>query len=313
MTGRPLEQWRAEGELVTLTIRGRALTVFRRLAGAPTGEVWTLLHGWPTTSWDWAAIAPAIERVHRTLAFDWPGLGASAKGDGVEYTIDALADAVIALWRHEGVGATRLVAHDVGTIVAEELLARDLEGRLDVEVESVTWLNGPLYPDLRKAPPWRVALLDRASNPVTATALDDDIFGASLAAAHHPSHQPSSETLGQHWVAFGGPDSTREMPRFLRSIPEWVGRADRFVEAIETTPVAQRFIWGDSDPISGRDQSARVQQRFGPGADLVSFDDCAHYPHIERPRDVAEEMLRPWHASPWVPRRAGELAEAAGT
>lgn len=84
------------------------------------------------------------------------------------------------------------------------------------------------------------------------------------------------------------------MPRFLRHIPERRERADRLVNAIETTSVAQRFIWGDSDPISGMAQSERIQQRFGPRVDLVSFADCSHYPHTERPDDVAREMLRPW-------------------
>jgi pimeloyl-ACP methyl ester carboxylesterase len=311
VTGRPLSDWRSEGALVSVPVRGRSLTVFRRLAGRPDGEVWTLLHGWPTTSWDWAAIAPELERSHRTLALDWPGLGASAKGDGVDYTIDAFADTVTALWHHDDVTATRIVAHDVGTIVAQELLARDLEGDLPVEVTSVTWLNGPLYPDLRDAPRWRVALLEAASNASSAATVDVDLFRAGLVAAHHPAHQPSPETLDQHWVAFGGVEGVREMPRFLRPIPRWVERSDRFVEAIETTTVPQRFIWGDSDPISGRDQSSRIQERFGPGADLVSIDDCAHYPHVERPGDVAREMLRPWGPSPWAPRRPGALAPDA--
>ncbi|MGE0297179.1 alpha/beta fold hydrolase [Pseudonocardia sp.] len=84
------------------------------------------------------------------------------------------------------------------------------------------------------------------------------------------------------------------MPRFLRYIPERYERTDRLVSAIETSRVAQRFIWGDSDPISGSAQSERIQQRFGPSVDLVSFADCSHYPHTERPDDVVQEMLRPW-------------------
>jgi pimeloyl-ACP methyl ester carboxylesterase len=270
------------------------MTVFRRLGGPPAGEVWTLLHGWPTTSWDWAVIAPTIERTHRTLQFDWPGLGASSKGDDIDYSIDALTETVIELWRHDGIAATRIVAHDVGTIVAQELLARDLEGRLDVDLVSVTWLNGSLYPDLCRPTPSQLALLDVVSGPAVAATIDADLYCADLAAAHDPAHRPSPATLAQHWIAFGGAASTREMPRFLRHIPERRERADRLVGAIETTGVAQRFIWGDSDPISGLAQSTRIQQRFGPRVDLVSFADCSHYPHTERPYDVAQEMLRPW-------------------
>lgn len=288
-----LSDWRKQGRLVPLAVQGRTVRVFRRLAGPPAGEVWTLLHGWPTTSWDWAVIAPSIERDHRTVLLDWPGIGASSKGEDVDYSIDALTDTVIALWHHDSITATRIVAHDVGALVAQELLARELEGRLDVHVVSVTWLNGSLYPDLYEPTSSQLSLWD-ASGPDVAAAINADRYCADLAAAHDPTHQPSPETLTQHWVAFGEAASAREMPRFLRHIPERRARAGRLVGAIETTPVAQRFIWGDSDPISGRTQSARIQQRFGPRVDLVSFADCAHYPHTERPADVAREMLRPW-------------------
>jgi pimeloyl-ACP methyl ester carboxylesterase len=290
----PLDRWRDEGEVVPLTVRGHTTSVFRRLGGPPDGEVWTLLHGWPTTSWDWAVVAPVIERRRRTLQLDWPGLGASAKGDDVDYSIDALTDTVIALWEHDGIEATRIVAHDVGTMVAQELLARDLEGRLDVELTSVTWLNGSLYPDLHQPTPSQLALLDTVSGPSVAAAIDADVYCAAVAAVHHPTHQPSASTLLQHWLAFGGADSAREMPRFLRHIPERHERAERLVDAFESTRVAQRFIWGDRDPISGAAQSERIVRRFGPRVDLVSIADCAHYPHTERPCDVLQEMLRPW-------------------
>jgi pimeloyl-ACP methyl ester carboxylesterase len=289
-----LTHWRSEGELVSVTVQGEAVTVFRRLGGPPAGEVWTLLHGWPTTSWDWAMIAPAIERRHRTLQLDWPGLGASSKGDGVDYSIDALTDTVIELWKHDHITATRIVAHGVGTIVAQELLARELEGRLDVDVVSVTWLNGSLYPDVACATDTQLALLDPMAGQTTAATIDAEWYCAALADAYDPAHRPSNATLAEHWIAFGGLESAREMPRFLRYIPERAERATRLVDAIETTRVAQRFIWGDSDPISGSAQSTRIQQRFGPRVDLVSFADCSHFPHTERPNDVVREMLRPW-------------------
>jgi pimeloyl-ACP methyl ester carboxylesterase len=291
---RPLSRWREEGGLVQLDVRGRTVSVFRRRGGPASGEVWTLLHGWPTTSWDWALIAPVIERAHRTIVPDWPGVGLSSKGDDVDYSIDALAETVIELWRHEGITSTRVVAHDVGTTVAQELLARHLEGRLDVDLLSVTWLNGSLYPDLHRPTRSQIALLDPATGPAVAAAIDADLFCARIAAVHDAAHQPSEATLAQHWIAFGGPESAREIPRFLRNLRDRHDRADRLVDAIETTRVSQRFIWGERDPIAGRQQSERILQRFGPSVDLVSFADCSHYPHTERPRDVVEEMLRPW-------------------
>jgi pimeloyl-ACP methyl ester carboxylesterase len=254
MTATSLADWRAEGDLVRLAVAGRPVTVFRRSAGPSTGEVWTLLHGWPTSSWDWAAITPTIERSHRTLIPDLPGVGEAPKGDGIDFSIDALAETVVALWRHERVSATRLVAHDVGATVAQELVARELEDRLEVDILSVTWLNGALYPDLHG--PSRSQLpFDLATDSAVPAVIDADVYCAGLTAVHHPTHQPTPHTLSQHWTAFGGNNCTRAIPRFLRFVHERQERAERLVRAIETTTVPQRFIWGDGDPIAGRAQS----------------------------------------------------------
>lgn len=294
VNGPTLAEWRRQGERVLLRVDGRDVTVFQRLAGGPGGATWTLLHGWPTTSWDWAQLALTLELGGRTLALDWPGLGASDKGEGVDYSIDALTDTMIALWHHQGITATRVVAHDVGTIVAQELLARDLEGLLDVTIESVTWLNGSVYPELYRPTDTQLALLDPSIGPGLAAVIDESAYTAGVASVHHPDHQPDSTTLAQHWEAFGGRDGTREMSRFLRYIPERNERAARLVHALETTAVSQRFIWGDADPVSGSAQSGRIRERFGPDVDLVAFADCSHYPHTERPDDVAHHLMRPW-------------------
>ena len=298
-----LDEWRREGERVQLAVGGALVSVFRRITGPPAGEIWTLLHGFPTTSWDWAPVASVVEAEHRTIALDWPGLGASDKGPGVDYSIDSLTDTLIALWRHDGVTATRVVAHDVGTIVAQELLARDLEGRLDAAITSVTWLNGSVYPDLYRPTDSQLALLDPNDGPRLAAGIDESSYTAGIASIHHPEHQPSAETLAQHWVAFGGRETALEMPRFLRYIPDRANRADRLIDAIERTEIPQRFIWGDHDAISGSAQSTEIRRRFGDDVDLVRFADCSHYPHTERPHDVAGELLRPWPAA--TPRSSG--------
>lgn len=288
-----LTDWHDQGARVSLSIAGSDVSVFRRLGG-DGAEVWTLLHGWPTSSWDWAPVSPAIEARHRTLSFDFPGLGASEKGDGVRYDIDALADTVIALWQHDGVSSTRLVAHDIGTIVAQELLARDLAGVLDVTIESVTWLNGSIYPDLYRPTDTQVALVDPESGPGLQAIIDEGLYTAGVASLHHPDHQPDAETLRQHWAAFEPNNGVGQMHRFVQYIPERASRADRLVDAIENTTVSQRFIWGLADEISGAAQVERIRERFGDDVDLVAYEDCSHYPHTERPADVAEELLRPW-------------------
>ena len=61
----------------------------------------TLLHGFPSSSYDWAKLAPALARRHALLLPDLLGFGASDKPAQHEYSIHEQADIVEALWVRE--------------------------------------------------------------------------------------------------------------------------------------------------------------------------------------------------------------------
>src|SRR5205807_10374106 len=97
-----------------------------------------------------------------------------------EYSIVEQADIVRALWAHEQITSTTLVAHDYGVSVAQELLAREREGALGVELRSVHFLNGGVYPDLHRAQPAQLALLDPEQGPQLSALLGEELFVQSL-------------------------------------------------------------------------------------------------------------------------------------
>ena len=107
--------------------------------GAP--ETMTLLHGFPSSSHDWARVAPALAERYALLMPDFLGFGASEKPAEHTYSLHEQADLVEALWRDAQIGTTGILAHDYAVSVTQELLARRSEGALDVELSSVR-LNG---------------------------------------------------------------------------------------------------------------------------------------------------------------------------
>ena len=95
------------------------------------GPALTLLHGFPSSSHDWAKVAPALAERHTLLMPDFLGFGASEKPADHRYTLHEQADLVEALWAARGRRARRrIVAHDYAVSVAQELLARRAEGAL---------------------------------------------------------------------------------------------------------------------------------------------------------------------------------------
>ena len=113
-----------------------------------------LVHGFPTSSWDWHAVWPALEARFRVVALDMLGYGLSDKPAGHDYSIFEQADLQEALLGRLGIGACHVLAHDYGDTVVQELLARRVEKKPGVGTfHSVCFLNGGLIPGFHRPRP----------------------------------------------------------------------------------------------------------------------------------------------------------------
>lgn len=171
-----IDTWWAQGERVPVELGGAARSIFLWRGGE--GPSMTLLHGFPSSSYDWAKVAPALARRHTLLALDFLGFGASEKPAEHDYSLSEQADLVEAAWARDGVTATVLVAHDYAVSVAQELLARRAAGALAVELRAVHLLNGGLYPELHRRQPTQELLLDPEHGPNVGELISEELFVA---------------------------------------------------------------------------------------------------------------------------------------
>ena len=82
------------------------------------------------------------------LAFDFLGFGLSEKPRDHDYTLVWQADLAEELIRREAPGEpVFIVGHDMGTSVANELMARDLSDELGFELAGVLLFNGSMIQD----------------------------------------------------------------------------------------------------------------------------------------------------------------------
>ncbi len=125
----PDELWQTAGRYVE--VGDDRIFVRDEPAADPDADLPPLLvlHGFPTCSYDFAGVLPALAARRRVVLVDHPGHGLSAKPDrryGIRWFADAAEGAVAAL----GVEEVDLLTHDVGDSIGGELLARVLEGTL---------------------------------------------------------------------------------------------------------------------------------------------------------------------------------------
>jgi pimeloyl-ACP methyl ester carboxylesterase len=281
-TAQPIAQWWAEGQAATVELDGTPRRIFIRRAGC--GEHTTLLHGFPSSSYDWAAVAAELQADRELLLADFLGFGASEKPVEHVYSIGEQADLVEALWEQAGVRDTALVAHDYSVSVAQELLARRAEGRLGVDVRSLTLLNGGIYPDLHRLQPGQVALLDPENGPKLGALMTEELFTASLQPTFAPGFD-SKRDAAQIWRSMERDGGILIAHLLIGYVHDRERHADRWVGALESTDVPLRFIWGMLDPVSGAHVMERIRERL-PDATLVQLADVGHWPMLEAPARV---------------------------
>jgi pimeloyl-ACP methyl ester carboxylesterase len=286
--------WWAAGERVELELPGGVKrTIFTRVTGR--GPWITLIHGFPTSSYDWAPMVPALAHGHRLLAFDLLGFGDSDKPSGHDWSAFEQADIVDALWRHFGVTQTRVVAHDVGLTVSLELLARQPEGRLHASMTDYTLLNGGVYTGFHQPRRIQVLLQRPVVGFLVARGMSESQFSKGLAEVFGPEHQPTRQELHQHWETVARRGGSKNYHRLIKYIPDRAANKQRWEAALEQSTLPIRFVWGMADPVSGAQMVEVIRERR-PGADIVELADVGHYPQLEAPERVAAaiiEGLRP--------------------
>jgi pimeloyl-ACP methyl ester carboxylesterase len=279
------DDWLAGGRRVHLPRLGH--TVFVRLDGPRDGPVVTLLHGFPTSSYDWAGVVPALTAAGwRVLSLDFLGFGESDKPTRHRYSITEQTDLVEQVWRLEGVDRSAVVAHNYAVCVAQELLSRAGDGLAAVTVDGVVFLNGGVYPDLHR--PLRVQRLLRSpAGPLLARVLSERVLARSLATICAKPLGPA--VVHDLWRAVSGRNGRATYHRLLHYIDDRKISGERWVSAMESAGVPLGFVWGPRDPVSGEHVLSRLRERL-PGAYFAVLDDVGHYPQLEAPERVGPAL-----------------------
>jgi len=275
-------RWLAGGRRVALPRLG--CEVFVRFDGPADGPLVTLLHGYPTSSHDWALVLPALAATHRVLSVDLLGFGDSDKPRPHHYSLLEQADLLDEVWQLHGLRGGALVAHDYSVSVAQELLARG------TPITRVAWLNGGLYPELHRPTDGQKALLG-PDGAALADALTPEMLAAGLRSVL--GRELPDPVLPDLAAAAARRDGLRIAPLLLGYIAERRIHAERWISALERsyhTGLPHLFVWGVRDPVSGGHVLERLRARL-PQASYLALDDAGHYPQLEEPQAVVGALV----------------------
>jgi pimeloyl-ACP methyl ester carboxylesterase len=248
-----------------------------------------LIHGYPTSSWDWTFVWDGLRRHFRLAAMDMLGFGLSEKPRDISYSIAMQADFQEALLAHLGAGAAHVFTHDYGNTVGQELLARQNEGSLSFNLLSIAFLNGGLFPEQHRARPIQKLGLTPLGF-LLGLMLTKEKFRKTFDEIYGPATKASDAEIAAHWAMINANGGKRVLHKLLSYIPQRRANRERWVGALQDARAPMRLIDGGADPVSGAHLYHYYREKI-QNPDAVLFDDIGHYPHTEAPERVLAAFL----------------------
>jgi pimeloyl-ACP methyl ester carboxylesterase len=259
--------------------------IFVRTAETPGRPPLLLIHGYPTASYDWVRVWPRLAARHSLYALDLLGFGLSDRPSGTRYPIEQQAAVCMALLDDCGVANAHVLAHDYGDTVAQELLAREREGRL--RIASMVFLNGGLFPETHRARPIQKLLANPLLGPLLARGMGYAKFERTMLSISG-REPPTREELTDLWTLVEQGEGRVTLARLISYMEQRRRNRVRWVGALVESTVPRRLICGAVDPVSGRHLAERYRELV-PDPDVVVLEGVGHYPQLEAHDRVVDE------------------------
>jgi len=245
------------------------------------------LHGYPTSSWDWRFVWKELEDDFRLVSLDMLGFGLSDKPNDIVYSISEQTDIYQGLLESLSITEAHFVAHDYGDIVAQELLAR-AAGNKRLTMLSLVMLNGAIFPELHE-PLFVQKVLSSPIGGLISRLNSRAVFGANLEKVFGASTKPTETMLDDDWFLAVAKDGHLLNHKLIHYIDERHTFRDRWVGATLKTTVPMILINGSADPVAGKDMVDYYIQLV-PNPKVIRLDGVGHFPHLETPLEVVNEL-----------------------
>jgi pimeloyl-ACP methyl ester carboxylesterase len=264
--------------ITTETVQADGLHLAYRELGS--GPPVLLLHGWPTSSFLWRDVMPAIARENRVLAPDLPGFGASDKPLGAPYNFELFARALDGLLEALEIDEVALAVHDLGGPIGVHWALHHPE-----RVTKLALLNTLVYPEFSEAV---FEFVRACSTP----GLREQITSpGGIEAAMRLGLADEGHLTAEALAGVREPFQTEESRRALADAgiglePEGFAEIARRLPSLK---IPVRIVYGERDEILPdiAETMARVK-RDVPQAVVTALPECGHFLQEEAPEEIGE-------------------------
>lgn len=258
------------------------------------GPTLLLLHGFPTSSYDWYKVHEQLSASYRVICFDMLGYGFSDKPIENNYSIFQQANLVESLMAYLNLTSCYVLAHDKGDTVVNELIARQNEEELSFKIHSCCLLNGGLFPGIHKPRPVQWALMTPIGKYISRL-YTFGMFKKTFNKIFGPKSRADEDELVKLWTLMNHKDGMKIFHLLIHYMQDRIDNEERWLTALQETTIPLRLIDGAFDPISG-EHMAKHYEKVIKNPDVVLLPNIGHYPQLEAPELVLEHFHEFMHS-----------------
>ena len=287
------EEWKNKGEFVT--VFGRTLFVIDTSVNSEVTklkkETLVLLHGYPTSSYDYYKVLPQLSEKYRVIIHDHLGYGFSDKPLDYSYSLIEQADVALQLWKQLGLEEVTLLAHDYGTSVCTEILARHNKQQIDLQINNLVLCNGSVHIELSQLRTIQKLLKNKYTGKWVAKLTNYSIFSKNLRNVYFDKTQATEQEMVAIWKQLEN-NNGRAVIHFLSSyMVERYTFWHRWIGALKETTIPTKIIWAKNDPVAVSAIAELLATEI-PNNKLDWIENCGHFPMLESPEKWTALVLK---------------------
>jgi pimeloyl-ACP methyl ester carboxylesterase len=267
------------------------LRLFYREAGDPSKPTIVLLHGFPSSSYQFHNLTPRLADRFHVVAPDYPGMGFSEVPDPtvLRPTFDDVATVIDALIAQRTPGPLILYLHDIGGPIGMRIATARPERIAGLIFQNFTISVEGWNPE-------RLKVYERLGGPETPEKLaeteqfatvDRDMFLHQTGARRPDALDPAEWAIDAY--AFSIPAKRVFMSRLFMNLTTNIQHYPEWTAYLKDRQPKTLIVWGRNDPLI-LPAAAEFVKQVVPAADLRYFD-TSHFALDENADAIAEAII----------------------
>lgn len=287
-------EWKFKGEFITVNDRKLFVidtsSFFSTEDQAPS-KTMVILHGYPTSSYDYYKVLPELSKHYRVIIHDHLGFGFSDKPLDYSYSLLDQTDLALQLWQQLGVKKVHLLAHDYGTSVATEIIARNNNNKLTIEIENLTLCNGSMHIELSQLRTIQKLLKNKWLGKYVAKLTTYAIFSKNLRNVYFDETKVSNNELKDMWMQLEYNEGRKVIHKLSQYINERYTYWNRWIGALKETNLQTNIVWAKNDPVAVPAIAMLIATEVSNNK-LFWIENTGHFPMLENPDEWLNCILK---------------------